>query len=645
MEKMNFFDKSSETPIIKDKSDLAQKLNGRVEPAFGIDLGTTNSAISVIINNNKPEPIILTSGKKTMPSCVLWNGSKQGFIVGEEAYKRINEVEHCVYSIKRKMQDPNYTRTFSYGGESITMTPAEISAEILKALVQQTGGMYGKIKDVIVTVPAYFDTTGRAATIEACKLAGLNLLGLLVEPSAAALTYNLDDNNAKNIIVYDLGGGTFDISLIRLSSTEKSSDDFDDIYGFDDDPALAQESTDDIETHYKVIDTNGDSNLGGDDYDLALYSYVEKQLKDKGIKVEHLTPAFKAGMIRRLEIYKKTDIRSNYKINVNTILDDAVGTEIKDSVTIGPMDFARALAPTYKRTVKLLKELISQYEAQYPISDIVLVGGSTKSEILRANLKKDFSNYRINCNAEPDLSVSLGAAIAAKVNKFGDENIKIFDALSLAISVREGNTLVPIIPKATELPAVGRKCYTTVIDNQKTINVELYQGNTKIPEEAAYLGNITITGIEPKPAGEPDISVDVSVDVNGILRCKTVVDSFSRDITLELNSDAPQKTLSREEKRIIKWRNGISAIKNKERREALESLLEKYPKYIDAKAIRSAIKDAVNLDGWETTLAKLTLEPYKSTLKEMLVEYPDKKSEEEINTYVSEALNAEFEAK
>lgn len=565
------------------------------------------------------------------------------------------DVEECLLQLQdsithstkatRSEKDRKALKTFSYGGESITMTPAEISAEILKALVQQTGGMYGEIKDVIVTVPAYFDTTGRAATIEACKLAGLNLLGLLVEPSAAALTYNLDDNNAKNIIVYDLGGGTFDISLIRLSSTEKSSDDFDDIYGFDDDPALAQESTDDIETHYKVIDTNGDSNLGGDDYDLALYSYVEKQLKDKGIKVEHLTPAFKAGMIRRLEIYKKTDIRSNYKINVNTILDDAVGTEIKDSVTIGPMDFARALAPTYKRTVKLLKELISQYEAQYPISDIVLVGGSTKSEILRANLKKDFSNYRTNCNAEPDLSVSLGAAIAAKVNKFGDENIKIFDALSLAISVREGNTLVPIIPKATELPAVGRKCYTTVIDNQKTINVELYQGNTKIPEEAAYLGNITITGIEPKPAGEPDISVDVSVDVNGILRCKTVVDSFSRDITLELNSDAPQKTLSREEKRIIKWRNGISAIKNKERREALESLLEKYPKYIDAKAIRSAIKDAVNLDGWETTIAKLTLEPYKSTLKEMLAEYPDKKGEEEINTYVSEALSAEFEAK
>ena len=644
MENMNFFDKPSKASVIMDKSDLAKKLQNRVEPAFGIDLGTTNSAISVIINNNKPEPIVLTSGKKTMPSCVLWNGNKQGFVVGEEAYKRINEVNHCVYSIKRHMEDPNYIRTFSYGGEEITMTPAEISAEILKALVKQTGGMYGEIHDVIVTVPAYFNTTGREATIKACELAGLNLLGLLVEPSAASLTFGLDDGTAKNILVYDLGGGTFDISLIRLSSTNKNEDNFDDIYGFDDEADDTSENSD-FEMHYKVIDTNGDSHLGGDDYDLAMYFIVEERLKEKGVKVELLSDSFKAGMIRRLEMYKKTDIRSNYQINVNTILDDATGTEIRESVMIGPNDFANALAPTYNQTVKLLKDLINQYESLYPVSDIVLVGGSTKSEILRENLKRDFADYRINCNQEPDLSVSLGAAIAAKVNKFGDKNIKIFDALSLAISVKEGNTLVPIIPKASELPAVGRKCYTTVVDNQKTINVELYQGNTKIPEEAAYLGNITITGITPKPAGEPDISVDVSVDVNGILRCKTVVDSFSKDITLELKSDAPQKTLSREEKRVIKWRNGINVIKNKARREELERMLEQYPKYVDAKTIRNAMKSAINLDEWESALAKITIEPYKTTLKEMIAEYPSKKSEEEINEYVSEALNAEFEAK
>lgn len=635
MEQMNLFD---------NKSTLAKTLKCRVEPAFGIDLGTTNSAISVIINNNKPEPIVLTSGKKTMPSCVLWNGSKQGFVVGEEAYRRIDEVEHCVYSIKRHMEDPNYTRTFSYGGEEITMTPAEISAEILKALVKQTGGMYGEIHDVIVTVPAYFNTTGREATIKACELAGLNLLGLLVEPSAASLTFGLDDGTAKNIMVYDLGGGTFDISLIRLSSTSKSDDDFDDIYGFDDETSEGNEDND-FEMHYKVIDTNGDSHLGGDDCDLALYHIVEKRLKEKGVNVELLSDSFKAGMIRRLEMYKKTDIRSSYKINANTILEDAAKTEIDVDVMIGPNDFEESLAPTYKRTVKLLKDLINQYESLYPISDIVLVGGSTKSEIIRENLKKDFANYRINCNQEPDLSVSLGAAIAAKVNKFGDKNIKIFDALSLAINVREGNTLVPIIPKATELPAVGKKCYTTVVDNQNTINVELYQGNTKIPEEAAYLGNITITGIEPKPAGEPNISVDVSVDVNGILRCKTVVDSFSRDITLELKSDVHAKTLTREEKRIIKWRNGINEIKNDSRRKELESLLEQYPKYVNAKTIRNAMKEAINLDGWESALAKITLEPYKSKLKEMLKGYPATVTEEEISFYVSEALNEEFNAK
>ena len=295
MEQMNLFD---------NKSGLAKVLNGRVEPAFGIDLGTTNSAISVIINNNKPEPIVLTSGKKTMPSCVLWNGSKQGFIVGEEAYRRIDEVEHCVYSIKRHMEDPNYTRTFSYGGEEITMTPAEISAEILKALVKQTKGMYGEINDVIVTVPAYFNTTGREATIKACELAGLNLLGLLVEPSAASLTFGLDDGTAKNIMVYDLGGGTFDISLIRLSSTSKNDDDFGDIYGFDDEADEAADTADnDFEMHYKVIDTNGDSHLGGDDCDLALYSIVEERLKEKGVNVELLSDSFKAGMIRRLEIF------------------------------------------------------------------------------------------------------------------------------------------------------------------------------------------------------------------------------------------------------------------------------------------------------------------------------------------------------
>lgn len=651
MNKMDFFSSDSvNKDYLTSKEELDQKLKGRIRPAFGIDLGTTNSAISVIISMQKPEPIQLISGKKTMPSCVLWNGHEEGFIVGEEAYSRIDETEHCVYSIKRYMQDPNYVYTFRHNGEEITMTPAEISAEILKALVKQTNGMYGDIEDVVVTVPAYFNTTGRAATIEACKLAGLNLLGLLVEPSSAALTYNLDKDESKNIIVYDLGGGTFDISLIRLSSiSENEKDDLDDIYGFDDEDNftfLDDEKSKDsvgVETHYKVIDTNGDACLGGDDYDLALYSIVEQQLKDKDINTAYLSDSFRAGMIRKLEIYKKEDIDSDYQIPVNTILQDPDKTVVQEKVYIRHNDFVTALMPTYNRTVKLLKQLINKYETQYPISDIVLVGGSTKSTILREMLKKDFYKYRINCNAEPDLSVALGAAISAKVIKFGDGSIKIFDALSLAISVKEDDILVPIIHKAEELPARGKKVYTTMVDNQKSIAVELYQGNTKLPEEAAYLGSIEIKDIAPKPAGEPNIIVNVSVDVNGILRCKTVVDNVSKDITLQLKSDVSTKTLSRDDKRMTKWKIIINKLTNKSVRDDLLKLLSGYPESVDAKEVRSRIKIAVNMQEWEQTLNKLGLDSNKKKLKSLIKNYPDSINEDVINNFIMTALAEEAE--
>lgn len=651
MNKMDFFSSDSvNKDYLTSKEELDKKLKGRIRPAFGIDLGTTNSAISVIISMQKPEPIQLISGKKTMPSCVLWNGHEEGFIVGEEAYSRIDETEHCVYSIKRYMQDPNYVYTFRHNGEEITMTPAEISAEILKALVKQTNGMYGDIEDVVVTVPAYFNTTGRAATIEACKLAGLNLLGLLVEPSSAALTYNLDKDESKNIIVYDLGGGTFDISLIRLSSiSENEKDDLDDIYGFDDEDNftfLDDEKSKDsvgVETHYKVIDTNGDACLGGDDYDLELYSIVEQQLKDKGINTAYLSDSFRAGMIRKLEIYKKEDIDSDYQIPVNTVLQDPDKTVVQEKVYIRHNDFVTALMPTYNRTVKLLKQLINKYETQYPISDIVLVGGSTKSTILREMLKKDFYKYRINCNAEPDLSVALGAAISAKVIKFGDGSIKIFDALSLAISVKEDDILVPIIHKAEELPARGKKVYTTMVDNQKSIAVELYQGNTKLPEEAAYLGSIEIKDIAPKPAGEPNIIVNVSVDVNGILRCKTVVDNVSKDITLQLKSDVSTKTLSRDDKRMTKWKIIINKLTNKSVRDDLLKLLSGYPESVDAKEVRSRIKIAVNMQEWEQTLNKLGLDSNKKKLKSLIKNYPDSINEDVINNFIMTALAEEAE--
>lgn len=636
MEEMKIF--GSEVEIRKELVDRKLSL------AFGIDLGTTNSAISVIANNKNPEVIPLISGKNTMPSCVLWNGKDGGFVVGEEAYDRINEVDHCVYSIKRHMQDSKYHHTFRWDGEELTMTPAEISAEILKALVQQTEGFYGEIKDVVVTVPAYFNTTGREATIEACKLAGLNLLGLLVEPSSASLTYNLDGDTSKNIVIYDLGGGTFDISLIHLSSVEAGvTDYFSDLYDFGETEGKTGSTEAGNEKHYTVIDTEGDANLGGDDYDFEMWKIVASRLKNQGVRVEGLTESFKVGMIHRLEFYKKEGIGAACKLAVKTALDD--GTQIDTFVTIYPADFVKALTPIYKKTARLLASLLEKYKDQYPVDDIVLVGGSTKSSILREMLKEDFLAYKINCNSEPDLSVAMGASISAKLLKFGDENVKIFDALSLAISIEENGKLVPIIPKATQLPAKKSKVYTTVVDNQTSIEVAIYQGNTSLIGDAAYLGNLEITGIKERPAGEVDVVVTTSIDLNGILRCSASVDGVTKKVELKLKSEVSQETSSepesRENRRIHRWRLAANRLKDSNARERIIGMLNGYPDEVSSDEIRNAISIALDKEEWGKTAKTLTVLENRANLLRLIENYDGsekEKIEDLIKVYQEEEI-------
>lgn len=187
---------------------------------FGIDLGTTNSAISVGLDSGDAQVIQLTNGKRTMPSVVMWQGGDK-FVIGQEAYDHDWD-DSVVASVKRLMQDANATVTFRYNGEERTMTPTEVSALILRGLVEQTGGMYGEVKDVVVTVPAYFNNIGVSNTKRACELAGLNCLHVMREPTAAALNYNLDKSKSKvqYAVVYDLGGGTFDVSLIRITDRD-----------------------------------------------------------------------------------------------------------------------------------------------------------------------------------------------------------------------------------------------------------------------------------------------------------------------------------------------------------------------------------------------------------------------------------------
>lgn len=259
MEKMSFFDKdvNAATQDILDKTGKTA--------AFGIDLGTTNSAIALVPSGTKPKIVPLKHGT-TMPSCIMWTGKDKEFIVGKDAYEHRYE-SSCIYSVKRHMPEVDCHLTMTVGDKELTMTPAEISAEILKGLVKETKDLYGEVKDVVVTVPAKFNEIARQHTREACELAGLNLLGIIAEPTAASMCYDIepDKGRTQDILVYDLGGGTFDVSLVRISAGDDMSKLYD-VYGIPNSLRKADDSK-----IIRAIDGDGDPVLGGDDIDHDTY--------------------------------------------------------------------------------------------------------------------------------------------------------------------------------------------------------------------------------------------------------------------------------------------------------------------------------------------------------------------------------------
>ena len=251
--KMMLFNSDEATSVTTVHNDVAE--DSSIKNVFGIDLGTTNSAIS-IVKTGDPEIIHLNNGKDTLPSCVMWKDGQ--FIVGDEAYNN-KGLSNVQYSVKRLMEDPNATVTFKDGENEKVMTPTEVSAEILKGIVRATDGLYGTVHDVVVTVPAYFNDIGKRNTMKACELAGLNLIALENEPSAAALDYTPPaDKDTEDVIIYDLGGGTFDITLASIIKSK--ADDFD-AYDFDNSTKSSASKI------IKPLALGGDGHLGGDDID------------------------------------------------------------------------------------------------------------------------------------------------------------------------------------------------------------------------------------------------------------------------------------------------------------------------------------------------------------------------------------------
>lgn len=570
--------KADRRRIITDGDTKVSQVEGldTSTPVFGIDLGTTNSAISVVQTGDKPNAIKLSNGKYTMPSCVMWKDGK--FIVGNEAYEN-REYANVIYSVKRYMQDPNKIVTLKDGSKVLEMTPAEVSAEILKGLVEQAGNEYGEIKDVVVTVPAYFDQNGRNATRKACELAGLNLIDIINEPTAASLNTRLTSEN-EDFIVFDFGGGTLDITLARIVNNGNNQDLFD-MYDIDEEDDGSNSNETKI-IQCKAIE--GDSHLGGDDIDLELLEIVGKKLEElTGTSLMDLTREYRENLLLRLEAFKKTDVRSQYLLNINTIT--VSGKVLKLDVSVTMQDFLDSLLPVYKRCKKIMDTLIAK--TKNTASKVYLVGGSTKNPLLLELLKRDYPDFVFSSLGDPDLAVTQGAAIKGKIDKFGSDNVQIFDILPISIGIEEeGGKVMYLLKSGDVLPTRNRMVFTNVMDNQKRMELKVLQGKSKYADECVLLGMLTFDNLPPAKEGELILSAQISVNAKSELTCIGSVNGEERELQLSLTGQAsePQKKKSKEERILERWKRKAEGLKGSQRTKALE-MIANYPDKCSKKEI------------------------------------------------------------
>lgn len=572
MEKMQVFDKMSKDPVIKNKKT----------PTLGIDLGTTNSCAAILKEGAIPKVIPMRNGNKTLQSCVMWTGKGDEYVVGQTAYNNRYK-PNVIYSVKRLMGTDEKV-VLTYNKKEKVLTPEEVSAKILMELMDNVKDTYGEIKDVVITVPAYFNNKQLEATRKAGELAGLNVLKTFREPTAASLVYDVKANNAREelILVYDLGGGTFDVSLLRVSNDVDCSD-LDELYGF---PENVAKDTSNGKT-LAVIKTDGDSRLGGDDIDNELFNIIMDKLKSQGLDVDHLAREYKEELKLNLERKKKNGSMM-YELVIKTKLNDAKGTKVDTKVILSPDDFYEATRRIYKRTKARVDSVLNGINVN-TISSIVLVGGSTKSIELKRMLRSDFPGIQINDALNPDEAVALGAAVEANRVKYaGETNVQVFDVLPQAIGISADMRVNRVIPKNQVVPYSAVRQFTNSRDDQEVISVDVYQGNSPIEEECTFLGTLKIDNIPKGPAGTVPILVKLTVNAEGLLKCavkvgdifeeKTLVNLFAGTIEKkEPSKEGITKDLTPiQARKYNRWKRFASTTKDAEVGKLLLTLLEEY---------------------------------------------------------------------
>lgn len=556
---------------------------------IGIDLGTTNSAFAYMVAG-KPEVITNSEGDRTTPSVVAIT-KKGDRLVGKVAQRqRVTNPENTIYGIKRligrkyedkEVQDDKknvpFKITKSEKGDSVAVTlggkdysPEAVSAMILSKIKADAEAYLGeKVTEAIITVPAYFDDSQRQATKDAGKIAGLEVRRIINEPTAAALAYGLDKKDDQKIVVFDLGGGTFDVSVLELGDGV-----------------------------FEVKSTNGDTHLGGEDFDNKIVDYILKDFEDQnGIDLRKDAAAMQRIKDEAEKAKKELSSATETEINLPYITADADGPKHLE-LTLTRAKLEELVAPLLDRLDGPVKKALSDADlSASDINEVVMVGGMTRMPAVVERVKKFFGKDPMQ-GVNPDEVVAVGAAIQGGVLAGDVKDVLLLDVTPLTLGIETmGGVRTPLIDRNTTIPTSKSEVFSTASDNQPQVEIHVLQGEREFAKDNKSLGRFVLDGIAPAPRGIPQIEVTFNLDANGILNvtAKDKGTGKEQSITIQNSGNMSKEDIEKAQKDAE-----MHASEDKKKKEAIDARNQLENTIYQAEKMPTEFKDKISDDDKET---------------------------------------------